>query len=125
MKVERKKVAAAAMVTIGQTHPAWADPLKLAGLDGAFVRIDPPLNTPDEDVTRLRAMVVDEGAVAVKILPVRRDDTLYREARAEPAAPKPHLSARELVKAMVAESRTRDRAMLERVVVAAMDTARL
>jgi len=127
MKVAHKTVDASQMITIGPDHQAWKDPLVLKDLEGAFVRLDPPHNTPDEEVVRLRAMVVDEGAAAVKVLAVRHD---AMNATAEPTTkdsaiiPGP-LTARSLVESMVAESRTRDRELLMRVCESAMKTAGL
>jgi hypothetical protein len=120
--VKRVDVDAAELVTIGPDHPAWTDPMKLAGVDGAFVRLDPPANIDDEDVKRLHAMVVEEGAVAVKVLPTRRN-----AVAAEYAAPKQvaHTSARGLIEGMVAEARSHDREALAAVVDDAMKEAGL
>ena len=106
MKVEHRGVDAAGMVTIGQEHPAWANPLEMGDVEGQFVRLDPPLNSTDEEVVRMRAQAEDLGAVAVKVLPVRRDAVL--SANAVSVEDAPHLAARDVVRAMLAESRSRD-----------------
>lgn len=120
----RKTVDASAMVTVGPEHPAWQDPLKLGDeVSGAFVRLDPPLNCPDEDVVRMRVHVEELGAVAVKTLPVRRDDVVATEAKAEVA--QPHATARTTVDELFAESRSRSKELLRTTLDGAMDAASL
>jgi hypothetical protein len=122
--VTRGKVQAVALVTIGQEHPAWEDPLQLGNVKDAFVRLDPPLNWSDEDVARLKAMVRDEGALAVKVLSIRRDEVVFREDRAVPVEEAPK-SARALVLELAEGANSQDRERLVTVLEGTLTRAGL
>jgi DNA repair exonuclease SbcCD nuclease subunit len=120
--VEHRPVDAARLLTVGPEHPAWADPLKLGDVDGAFVRLDPPHNIADEDVERLRTMCSEMGAVAIKVKGVRRDAVVPESNELER---KHEFSPRGVVESMVRESRSRDAALLADVAEDAMREAGL
>lgn len=116
---KRVAVDASLMVTVGPEDPAWQDPLKLVDVDGAFVRIDPPLNCPDEEVQRMRVHVQENGAVAVKVLPTRRDEPVPSDRRAE--VPEQHATARVVVGQLLLSSRSNDKVRLAMVLEGAMN----
>jgi hypothetical protein len=115
MKLTAVAVDAALMTTLGPEHPAWANPEKLPEVDGHFVRLDPPLNAPDELLVRMRASVQEGGAAAVKVERTRRDAILHGAELAAEAA-RPHLSARQVVGEMLGESRSRHKERLEKLI---------
>jgi hypothetical protein len=112
MKIESVPVDAAVMKTFGPDDACWKEPAAMGDVTGLFVRLDPPLNCPDEDVVRMRAQALDCGAVAVKVERTRRDAILSGEEFAEKAEARPHLSARRVVEEMLAESRSRQKEKL-------------
>ena len=126
MKTEHRKVCAATVKTVGPEHPIWkTDDASEPGVEGSFVRLDPPPNHSDDDVEHVRRLLVRDGALAVKVLPVRRDAVVGVHVAGAPSVEQPHLSARSLVMEILTEARSQEPELLRKVAEEAMAEARL
>jgi hypothetical protein len=108
------------MLTVGPEHPVWgsarSDFDDFLDPDLAWVRIDPPPGTSDEEVARVRAIFVDDAReLGVKTIAPKRQDVV---------APKALLletkSLRSVVEEMLSSARTEDAEALEEVAQRAM-----
>jgi hypothetical protein len=108
------------MLTVGPEHPVWgsarSDFEDFLDPDLAWVRIDPPPGTSDEEVARVRAIFVDDAReLGVKTIAPKRQDVV---------APKALLletkSLRSVVEEMLSSARTEDAEALEEVAQRAM-----
>lgn len=98
-------IAAAPFLTISDAHYDEQTVI------GAFVRIRSPETMSDEELSKLRAKVIEQGAIAVRVLPRRQAQVLTT-----PKVDMKTRSIREVIVQMVAESNTTDRAALTEVV---------
>lgn len=108
------------IVTVEEQAPLWtqADVGKFGpGFAGAFVRLKPPKGTPERRIREVEAGLREAKAAAVKVLRPREDAAVVEPRDESPVG----RTAREEVLKMAAECRTRDRAALERVLLAVMD----
>ena len=118
VKVERRcYMRASKMITLRSFS------IEKLHVDGAFVRIEPPHNSSDEDVARFAAQVREHGALAVKVERTRRDEVVVQKS--ERSDPEPRRSLREVVLAMSAEAVSRDRAALRELLEEVCDEAAL
>jgi hypothetical protein len=93
------------LITLGPEHPCWGGiPF---GCDGAFVRVIPPDGATDEQVRYVVETAKQMGAVAVRVLPRRRQAVVV-----EPRAARPHVRARDVVLELVGASNVEDRVAL-------------
>lgn len=88
----------------------------LVQLRGAFVRLEPPPESTDEEVARVRRLCEEHGAVRVQVLPRRR----AAEVLDAPRERRPHPRVRDVVRAMVEEARAEDRDALRQFTDAVM-----
>lgn len=74
-------------------------PLAISGVDGAIVRVKPSAGASDEQVAKVKALLTDSGAEAVRVMPRARAAVASLPPKERPA-PKRH---REVVLDMARE----------------------
>lgn len=95
-----------------------------ARVKGALVKLTPPHTATDAHVDRLRGIMEEAGAVAIRIMPRPKTMVLPSEVTIETKAPA-HRSVREVVMTLLAEANTKDRPRLTGIVEEAMSKAGL
>jgi hypothetical protein len=100
------------LITVLPDWPIWKGTVSKKALDatGAIVRIRPPPEATDEDVERVRALMLMKGAERVGVLPRPRAE-LVPAAVAEAARGKAY-GARQAVLSLVEESNSKAREAL-------------
>jgi hypothetical protein len=112
------------MLTVGPEHPVWgsarSDFEDFLDPDLAWVRIDPPPGTSDEEVARVRAIFVDDAReLGVKTIATKRADVVAPAWVTRDIANAAQ-SLRGVVEEMLSAVRSEDAAALGEVVQRAM-----
>jgi len=116
------------LVTIGRNDALWEwargerPPSDLGHLDGAIVRLLPPVNAAPETVDAVSKALNDAGAAAVRVMPVPRTHMhpkLMREQDSQPAR------LRDVVTELVLRCRSKDKDLVAVAAEQAMDKAGL
>ena len=91
---------------LGPLHPL---PEFEGSLQGAYVRIKPLPGSADEDVERMRAVLLEAGVAAVRVMPVQRAAIMTKETR---EVPPPRETLRGACMALVETVASQDRGAL-------------
>ncbi len=114
------------MLTVGPEHPVWgsgrSDFPDFYDPDLAWVRIDPPPGTSDEEIARVWAIfVVDVRNLGVKLIAPKRASVVAPKLMSASEIVKREKSLRGVVEEMLPTARSADAGALEEVVHRAMD----
>ena len=117
-KVREIAIDGRRLLTVRPDSPWWAGRHAISGLEGAIVRLKPPTDATDAEIEQLRRSLVAAGA-RVSTLPRQRAELLPEKATIA-ERPRPR-GIRETVRAMAAESASRDGEELAKTCDAILD----
>lgn len=103
------------LVTFEPDHFLWKSggDLQTGDVEGAIVRLRPGAEVDDHMLTLVVAECHNRGALAVRVLPRPKGQTVPNESRDKP---RPNWSMRDVVAQLVSESHTHDREELTQLV---------
>lgn len=117
--VNEHLVEARALIEIGPNDP-WkrfesGDYKVHANVKGAIIKVVPPASATDETIDRLRTVLIEAGALTVRVMP--RPKGAVIPAGVEVKTKKPaHRSVREVVLQLTKEANSKDHAALKTIV---------
>jgi Fe2+ transport system protein FeoA len=121
--VRAKRVTVDTRVLITAKGALWSEPWadRSEDITGAIVRVQPPTDAQEHAIEELRRRLLEMGAAAVRVLPVRRAAVITAETKLQ--AKRARTSARAEASKLVEEANTSDRDALARVVEASLVAA--